>query len=212
MGVAPLAANVTQAVAFVAAWPGSALGSRPELRGQAPWLRRWALLIAAGSAGGVALLLCLPATIFARVVPFLVLLGSITLLVQPRISAWHDKHLSRGNRILLPCGLLAVALYNGYFGAGAGIMTLAVLLLFMDPDVPRSNALKNAILGVGDVVAAIGFIVFGPVHWAAAVPLAGGLLVGSSIGPSVTRRVPGSVVRTLAVCAGLALAIWLWVD
>ena len=45
-GIPPLAANVTNAVAFVAAWPGSALGSRPELRGQGRWLRRWAPLAA----------------------------------------------------------------------------------------------------------------------------------------------------------------------
>lgn len=41
VGIGPLAANVTSAVAFVAAWPGSALGSRPELgsprAGQAGW-------------------------------------------------------------------------------------------------------------------------------------------------------------------------------
>ena len=42
IGIPPLPANVTQAVAFVASLPGSALGSRPELRGQGPWLRRWA--------------------------------------------------------------------------------------------------------------------------------------------------------------------------
>src|ERR1022692_3666013 len=72
VGIAPLAANVTNAVAFVASWPGSALGSRPELRGQARCLRRWAPLAAAGGAAGAALLLLTPAGVFDRVVPFLV--------------------------------------------------------------------------------------------------------------------------------------------
>lgn len=40
VGLPPLPANITNAVAFVAAWPGSALGSRPELRGQGRWPRR----------------------------------------------------------------------------------------------------------------------------------------------------------------------------
>jgi hypothetical protein len=71
VGIAPLPANVTQAVAFVASWPGSALGSRPEPRGQGRWLRHWALVVATGSAVGVALLLCAPARVFGDVVPFL---------------------------------------------------------------------------------------------------------------------------------------------
>src|SRR6202050_5278485 len=50
VGLPPLPANITNAVAFVAAWPGSALGSRPELRGQGRWLRRGAPLPAAGTA------------------------------------------------------------------------------------------------------------------------------------------------------------------
>lgn len=212
VGIAPLAANVTQAVAFVASWPGSVLGSRPELRGQGPWLRHWALLVATGSAAGVALLLLVPATVFARVVPFLLVLGSLTLLLQPRVSAGLERRPFRAKRLLLPCGLLAVSVYNGYFGAGSGIMTLALLLVAVDRNVPRSNALKNAVLGVADAVTAIGFIAFGPVRWTAAVPLAVGLLAGSRIGPSVTRRVPGNVLRTLVACAGLALAIWLWAN
>lgn len=87
VGIRPLPANVTQAVAFVANWPGSALSSRPELQGTGAWLRRWAPLIAAGGAGGVALLLCVPAGVFSRVVPFLLAFASFALLLQPRISA-----------------------------------------------------------------------------------------------------------------------------
>jgi uncharacterized membrane protein YfcA len=60
VGIPPLPANVTQAVAFVTCLPGSALGSRPELRGQWPWIRRWAVVAAAGGAAGAALLLCTP--------------------------------------------------------------------------------------------------------------------------------------------------------
>ncbi len=211
VGVAPLAANVTQAVAFVASWPGSALGSRPELRGQGPWLRRWAPLIAAGGAGGVALLLCFPAGVFGHVVPFLLVAASCTMLLQPKVTAWHKRRFGGGNRFLLPIGLFSVALYSGYFGAGSGIMALALLLVTVDQDLARANALKNMFLGVADVVAAIGFVVFGPVHWTAAAALALGLLGGSMVGPSVTRRVPGDLLRVLVAVAGLGLAIWLWV-
>ena len=58
-------------------------------------------------------------------------------------------------------------------------MVLGLLLMTVDQHLARANALKNMILGVADVVAAIGFALFGPVHWTAAAPLAVGLLAGS---------------------------------
>jgi uncharacterized membrane protein YfcA len=206
-----LPANVTQAVAFVASWPGSALGSRPELRGQGARLRHWAPVVAAGGASGVALLLCLPAAAFDRAVPFLLTLGSLALLAQPLLTAKRGLGAARTRRAVLASGLFIVSVYDGYFGAGAGVMTLALLLVAAERDLLRANALKNALLGIADVLAAIGFALFGPVHWLAAAPLAAGLLAGSSVGPSLTRRVPGSVLRVLVALTGLGFAVRLWV-
>src|ERR1700689_4869342 len=104
VGLPPLTANVTNAVAFVAAWPCSALGSRTELRGQGHWLRRQAPLAVAGSAAGAVLLLVTPGQVFDRVVPFLLALAALALLLQPQATKWlgsrpagrprpaHDHH------------------------------------------------------------------------------------------------------------------------
>jgi uncharacterized membrane protein YfcA len=211
VGIPPLAANVTQAVAFVACLPGSALGSRPELRGQGPFLRRWAVLTAAGSTVGVVLLLTTPGHLFGRIVPFLLAFAAIALLLQPRIAAWQDRGLRRRSPLMFIGGLSLVSVYNGYFGAGSGVMVLALLLLMVDRDLARANALKNVLIGLADVAAAVGFILFGPVHWDAAVPLAAGLLAGSMIGPSVTRRVPANLLRVSVALVGLGLAIRLWI-
>jgi len=84
------------------------------------------------------------------------------------------------------------------------------------PDLPdqrqvrRSNALKNVFLGIADVTCCVVFILFWPVDWAAAVPMAIGVLTGSMIGPSLTRRVPRHGLRIIASLAGLGLAIHLW--
>jgi uncharacterized protein len=211
VGIPPLPANVTQAIAFVACLPGSALGSRPELRGQWPWVRHWVLLMAVGSIAGVALLLSTPSHLFGRIVPFLLAFAAVVLLLQPRLSTWKENRLGRTDRYLLPCGLFAVSVYDGYFGAGSGVMVLALLLLTVDRELLRANALKNVMLGLADVVAAVAFAIFGPVRWTAALPLALGLLVGSLVGPSVTRRVPANVIRVVAAAAGMGLAIRLWI-
>ena len=211
-GIPPLAANVTNAVAFVAAWPGSALGSRPELRGQGPWLRRWAPLAAAGSAAGAALLRLTPARTFDRVVPFLLAFAALALLVAPKVSAWLTGHPARSSRLGLPGGLALASVYDGYWGAGAGVMTLALLMITTDQHLARSNALKNMLLGVADVACCVVFILCWPVDWPAVAPMAGGFLAGSMVGPSVTRHLPGNALRIIAALAGLGFAIHLWTE
>jgi hypothetical protein len=211
-GIPPLAANVTNAVAFVAAWPGSALGSRPELRGQGPWLRRWAPLAVAGSAAGAALLLFTPAGIFGRVVPFLLAFAALALLLQPKVAAWLAGRPASSSRLLLPSGLAVTSAYDGYWGAGAGVMTLALLMITTEPHVARSNALKNMLLGVADVTCCVVFILFWRVDWAAAAPMAAGVLAGSMIGPSLTRHIPGHILRIIVALAGLGFAIHLWAE
>ncbi|WP_327064437.1 sulfite exporter TauE/SafE family protein [Kitasatospora sp. NBC_01302] len=210
-GLTPLAANVTSAVAFLANWPGSALGGRPELSGQGPWLRRWSPLAGLASALGAGLLLVTPATAFNRIAPFLLALAAVALLAQPRISAW----LARGDgtgapRGVLPIGLGLCALYDGYWGAGAGIMTLSVLMITTGLRFAQANALKNMVLGIADAACCAVFLVFWPVDWAAAVPLGLGILLGSALGPAVTRRVPPAAARITSACIGLGLAVCLW--
>jgi hypothetical protein len=90
-------------------------------------------------------------------------------------------------------------------------MVLALLLLTVDDDYPRANALKNMILGVATIVAAVALLLFGPVHLAAAVALGLGLLIGSAFGPMVARNVSSSVLRIAAAVLGIGLAVWLFV-
>ena len=207
-GVAPLQANVANIVALVACWPGSAVASRPELAGRGGWLRRWAVVAALGGTAGSALLLVTSAGVFSRVVPFLVAIGSLALLLQPRIAAWQSRRAApgRGSALLLPCGLFALSVYNGYFGAGSGVLLLALLLLTTEPSLVVANALKNMMVGAATITSAILFAVFAHVDWTAVAPLAAGTFTGSLIGPRVARRLPPGLLRWLVALTGLALA------
>lgn len=210
VGVPALPANVTDTIASVACLPGSALGSRPELRGQAHRVWRLAPLALAGSGAGAMLLLLTPGGVFSRIVPFLVAFPALALLFQPRISAWLEKHPSKHGRFLSPFALFAVWVYQGYWGVGVGVMTLAVLTLAVEPHLARANALKNVLLGVADAACSVVFVLYGPVRWAAVVPLALGFLAGSRVGPSLARRVSGNILRVVVAVGGLGLAVYLW--
>ncbi len=208
-GIPAFPANVANIVALAACCPGSALASRPELDGRASWLSRWALPAAAGGAAGAVLFLTTPSQAFARVVPFLIAAGSLALLLQPKISALRDHDASSRGPALLT-GLIAVSAYSGYFGAGSGVMTLALLLITADPHLARANALKNVLIGVATIASAVLLIFAEPVVWAAVIPLGAGLFAGSLIGPRVARRLPAAVLRWLVALLGLALAVKLW--
>ncbi len=210
VGIPALPANVANIVALAACWPGSALSSRPELAGKGSWLRRWAPVAAVGGALGSALLLSTPAGIFGRVVPFLVIAGSLTLLAQPPLSARHQRRPGPHTRLALPIGLLALSVYGGYFGAGSGVMMLALLLFTTDSELPNANALKNMLVGAVVVMSAIAFAAFGFVDWAAVAPLSAGMFAGSMLGPRVARRMPAGILRWLIALLGIALAIQLW--
>lgn len=145
-----------------------------------------------------------------RVVPFLVAAGVIILMIQPALMKLPEGWVRRTP--LLQLGLVgAVCVYGGYFGAGSGVMLLAVILVLVDSRIAPANAIKNVLLGVTSLVAAAVFIATGPVLWAAVLPLAGGLLVGSALGPIIVRHLPPNLVRWMAATFGFILAIYLWI-
>lgn len=212
VGLPAVSANVTNTVALVATGVGSVWGSAPELRDQRRRARRLAVMAVAGGVTGGVLLLITPAGLFTRLVPWLIGAGSLAILAR------------RGGPPAVPAGdaavpgwevaaaVFAIAVYGGYFGAAAGVIMLAVLMWSTGEGLPRSNALKNLLLGVTNAVAAVAFAVFGPVRWAAAVPLAAGFLAGGRLGPVLVRRLPVGTLRVAIALAGLGLAVKLGLD
>ena len=91
-------------------------------------------------------------------------------------------------------------------------MLMALFLHATSDSVARSNALKNVVLGLTNGVAAIGFMVFGPVAWSAVVPVGIGAFAGARLGPAIVRRVDGDRLRVVVGIAGLGLAVKLGWD
>lgn len=213
VGLSPLSANVTNTVALVCTALGSAAGSGPELVGQREAVVRLGPLTAAGGALGAAVLLLTPADAFGAVVPWLVGGASLVLLTRRGVPVGAARPArSRRRTLLLQGGVALVAVYTGYFGAAGGVLMLAVLTSLREGPLARTNALKNVLAGFSNGVAALGFAVFGPVAWAAALPLGAGFLLGGWVGPAVVRRLPGEPLRRAVGVAGLLVAVRLGWD
>jgi uncharacterized membrane protein YfcA len=163
----------------------------------------------AGGAAGATLLLLTPSSAFARLVPWLIGLASLVVLV-PRAAPRRPVPDVPGWEITL--SVFGVAVYGGYFGAAAGVVLLAVLMLTTGEVLARSNAMKNLVLGLANAVAAVAFAAFGPVHWLAVVPLAAGFFIGGRAGPVLVRRAPAGPLRILIAAGGVGLAVHLGLD
>ena len=217
-GLSPVTANVTNTIALIGTGTGSSLGSRPELVGQAGRIRSWAPIMLIGGASGAAAVLVLPSSGFELVVPVLVAGASVLVLVRNRVQQFSAAEAELGDpdeQSQHPhartwagtVGLFVIAFYGGYFGAGAGVLTIVLLAVLTHESLLRVNALKNVLLWFANGIAALGFAVFGPVVWSAALPLGIGCLIGGTLGPRISRRMPTTVLRYLIAAGGFVLAI-----
>jgi hypothetical protein len=217
IGLPPVTANITNTVALVANGLGSVSASRPELTGQRPRVVRLGVAGLLGGAVGAALLLLTPSAAFEKLVPFLIAGAAAAILVQrpPRELAAegarhpHDRPVDHWG---LGLGTFLISIYGGYFGAAAGVLMLAMILLVTGEGVPRGNAVKNVVLAVANAVAALTYAFLADVAWLAALPLAIGFFLGGRLGPGVVRRVPQTLLRRVIAVAGLALAVHLGID
>jgi uncharacterized protein len=210
IGYGAKVANVTNTVAI---WPWSLGGSwayRYELSMQPGNLRLLALPTVLGALAGSAVLLSTPEAVFEDIVPALLVGACALLAVQDRLSLWALRHpFMQGGPttvLLLQAAIFAASVYGAYFGAGLGIIVLALLGLLLPDDIQRSNALKGLIAMVVNGVAAVYFAIFADVAWDAAAIMAASALAGGYSGVAIARRLPRGRLRQAVIAFGLVAA------
>jgi len=218
LGIPPLAANATSTVAL---WPsavGSLWGYRRELVGARWWVRYFALPSVLGGAVGAWLLLHTSASRFEHIVPFLVLGATCLFMVQgplmkrlrPAAPAPREGEDPRpvhpGFFLLYQFG---VGVYGGYFGAGIGILMLAVLGLLGFTNIHRMNGLKMWGGMCMNAVAALMFASSDLVIWPVAGAMAVGGVLGGYGGSRLAQRVGQQPVRRAIVLIGFGAFAWL---
>ncbi|MCW5937271.1 MAG: sulfite exporter TauE/SafE family protein [Fimbriimonadaceae bacterium] len=212
LGMPALPANATNSVAL---WPGSLSGALGYANRFAETKRYlWLLLppTVLGSAVGAWLLVTTSARSFQVLVPFLILIATLLLAFQPAIRRWAVERTEgrHPSSMGLLGGLLqfAVSLYGGYFGAGMGIMMLAVIGLLADHDVHGMNALKNWLSVVINIAASTLFIVRGLVSWGPCLAVMAGSVLGGFFSARLSQRVPSETLRRLIVVYGVGMTAW----
>jgi uncharacterized protein len=98
-----------------------------------------------------------------------------------------------------------VSMYGGYFGAGMGILMLAVLAFSGLPSFNAQNAVKNVLAVSINGVALVPFAIARIVDWRFALPMAAIALLGGYFGARFFRRMPSRVSRGVAIAIGVMM-------
>ena len=209
LGVPALAANVTTSVGVVPSYVGGIRGYHEELRGQFPLLRSVFPSCLLGAVTGCTLLLAFPSSAFKAVIPWLVGAGTVLFALSPLLTKRlaHIDHDHPARRASLVVGVFLVAIYGGYFGAGLGILLLAVMATSLPYDMPTLQGLRNVLSTVINLCAAAVFQVRGHLVWSDVACLMIGTLAGGVIGTSLLRRLTPTTVRVVVVTMGVLTTV-----
>lgn len=210
IGLDARAANITSTIALFPGQVTTGLAGRRYVAGTGslPFVG-FVLLSLLGGSVGAWLLLATPATIFAHLVPWLVLFATsmFALGTFRKRPLEAMAHLGR-----IPTSLVqfAIAIYGGYFGGGIGFLMLAALSLAGLP-VRNAAATKNVLAGVINASAVLIFLFSPDVRWIAALVLSVGAITGGQFGAWLVIRIAEKTLRIAVVVIGVALTIGLFI-
>ncbi len=210
VGIPPVMANVTNAVALCPGYFGGTWAQRKDLAGQGARLK---LLLPLGALGGVVgawLLLASGEKLFRTLVPWLILGASALLAAQDPLRRWLIK---RGRpagdaRLGAALPIASAAVYGGYFGAGLGVVMLATLGLTLDDSLTRLNAVKQALSFVINIAAALFFLGSDQVLWPVVGVMAVAALAGGSLGGRLASVIPAARLRLLVIAIGVGVGLF----
>jgi len=221
LGIPAIAANATSTVALLPGGVTSMFGFRREVAANRRWLRTLFLPSLAGGIIGSVLLLRTPEKVFANLAPLLVLFATILFMVRGVLARRlfpgraegpvEPEDLSTGHWAAAWLLQFGVAVYGGYFGAGIGILMLALLGFLGLTNIHAMNGIKNFFNLCINVLAAGYFIWKGAVFWPQALVLAVGAALGGYAGARFSKRIGQEKARTAVIVIGLLVtAVLAW--
>ena len=225
-GIAPIAANATNTCAL---WPGTIASTIAYRKAFTPEAKKMLPpLIVLGAIGGVLganILLRTPQETFVKLIPWLLLLATVVFLFSARITAWlrartadrARQPVSLGSaaaekRTPLPLfvgGLIMevlLATYIGYFGAGAGILVLALLALLGMENIHTMNGVKTLLVSLVNGVALLTFIIGHRIVWADAAVMVVGAAAGGYAGAHFAQKMNPRYVRWAVIAVGFGMS------
>lgn len=209
-GVPPVQANASSTVALFPGGLASAWAYRDGLGPVGSVALRGLLIVTLiGGLVGAILLLWTPSTTFTFVLPWLLLLASLSLAFGRTLGEVLRRHHHIGPKAVLSIQF-ALGVYGGYFGGAVGIMMIAIWGLLDSRDLKSLNAPRTLFVSAANAIAVLTFMLAHAVHWPQTLAMLVAAIAGGYGGAHIGRRAPPKVVRagTLLVTACITLAFF----
>ncbi|TPR13238.1 sulfite exporter TauE/SafE family protein [Apilactobacillus timberlakei] len=209
VGIPPVLANASNTVALISSGISSTLSSLKELRGHWKQVTPVILLNAIGGLIGSVLLLHSSNAAFSKIIPFLIFFAACSILIPKKPKLEQNK---KSNGLFFEYLILGlVGIYVGYFGAGAGVIMIAVLSRISESPYNVYNATRNVATLASNLVASIIFILVANLYWKEIIILAIGLFIGGFIGPKIVRYIPTKIMKNGVGIFAIFLSIYLFI-
>lgn len=218
-GVPAIQANATNTVAL---WPGLAASTGAYLKRLDVPRRLLVPLLLTSVIGGFAgslLLLKTPQQVFLRLVPWLLLSGTLLFAFGNQFRAlagrsaigegWRDASW----RVIVVASFveLLIGIYGGYFGAGIGFITLGMLAAIGMHDVHAMGAIRTLLAAVINAAAVLMFVVAGAVLWLQCVVMIAGATTGGWFGAHYAQKADPAKVRRVVIAIGLGMTAYFFI-
>lgn len=210
-GLNPVHANASSIVALVPGNVSSVWAYRHKILGiREVNVTSFLGLSLAGGLLGALLLLFTPATIFARIVPWLMLFATVIFTIGNFAPLEVIRRLKLGHRSILVAHLV-ISIYGGYFGGGIGFLVLAALTLFGMRDINAMNGLKMLLVGVMTITSIATFVIADVVSWPETLPMLVSSWIGGYVGAHGAQKVDQRLIKGFVVIFGAAItAYFFW--
>ena len=198
-GLPAVVANASNTVALVPGTLSSAWVYRGALGGFNGVSVKMLLAISGlgGLAGGV-LLLATPAHLFDGIIPWLLLVATITFSFGKGLGEALRRRVTLGPGVLMGVQFV-LGIYGGYFGGAVGIMLMAAWSLMSHIDRKALSAVRTLLVSAMNAVAVVVFVLAGAVSWPETLAMMLGGIAGGTIGAKVARRIPSAALRKVIV-------------
>ncbi len=110
--------------------------------------------------------------------------------------------------MLLFTGQFVIALYGGYFGAGMGVLMIALFLAAANMGVQEASGLRMLCATAVNILAVILFAARGALDWKFGLPMFVASIVGGYLGATVFTRLSDKTARNAILVYAWALTVW----
>ncbi|MDX2256821.1 MAG: sulfite exporter TauE/SafE family protein [Pseudanabaenaceae cyanobacterium bins.39] len=214
VGISPIMANATNAIALLPGTLASAGAYRQEFAKDRRTLVYICILGAIGGIAGAILLLRTPPSTFLKILPYLLLTATLAFAFSKRLTRWVESQQSRFanlqtiRTITITILQLTVSVYGGFFGGGMGILFLASFALMGMTNINQMNAYKVMLTSCINAVIVIPFVNAGVILWQEAIIAAIASSIGGYISAYYAQKINPSIVRRFVILVGSALTIY----